>query len=85
MSEPKITFAQVRNIESVYRQRDWAFAQERAADIDAQAVLAWCGERLAGYKKPRLVRFIDALPRTASVKVRKDVLRQGIEVESAGS
>lgn len=56
-----------------------------AADIDAQAVLAWCGERLAGYKKPRLVRFIDALPRTASGKVRKDVLRQGIEVETAGS
>jgi 8-oxo-dGTP pyrophosphatase MutT (NUDIX family) len=35
MSEPEITFAQVRNIESVYRQRDWAFAQERAAEIDA--------------------------------------------------
>jgi 8-oxo-dGTP pyrophosphatase MutT (NUDIX family) len=35
MSEPEISFAQVRAIESVYRQRDWAFARERAAEIDA--------------------------------------------------
>jgi 8-oxo-dGTP pyrophosphatase MutT (NUDIX family) len=35
MSEPEITFAQVHNIESVYRQRVWAFARERAAEIDA--------------------------------------------------
>ncbi len=33
--------------------------------------------RLAGYKKPRLVRFVDALPRTASTRqVQKTLLRQ---------
>jgi fatty-acyl-CoA synthase len=34
-------------------------------------------QRLAGYKKPRLVRFLDALPRTASTRqVQKTLLRQ---------
>jgi len=33
--------------------------------------------RLAGYKKPRVVRFVDALPRTASTRqVQKSLLRQ---------
>src|SRR5207248_10004863 len=32
--------------------------------------------RLAGYKKPRVVRFLDALPRTASTRqVQKTLLR----------
>ena len=33
--------------------------------------------RLAGYKKPRIVRFLDALPRTASTRqVQKTLLRE---------
>jgi 8-oxo-dGTP pyrophosphatase MutT (NUDIX family) len=35
MSETEITFAAVSAIEGVYRQRDWAFARERSAEIDA--------------------------------------------------
>jgi 8-oxo-dGTP pyrophosphatase MutT (NUDIX family) len=35
MSEPEISFVQVRAIESVYRERNWAFAHERAVEIDA--------------------------------------------------
>lgn len=35
MSDNKITFAQVNHIESVYRERDWAFAHERASEIVA--------------------------------------------------
>ena len=58
---------------------------EAGAAVDTGQVLAWCGERLAGYKNPRLVRFIDALPRTASGKVKKDVLRQAIEAEMEGA
>jgi acyl-coenzyme A synthetase/AMP-(fatty) acid ligase len=30
---------------------------------------------LASYKKPSIVYFVDALPRNASLKVRKDELR----------
>jgi acyl-CoA synthetase (AMP-forming)/AMP-acid ligase II len=43
-------------------------------------VLAFCRERLAGYKVPRRVEFRDALPRNPSGKVLKRVLKdQGKE------
>ncbi|WP_027172728.1 AMP-binding protein [Methylobacterium sp. 10] len=38
---------------------------------DGASILAWCGERLAAYKCPREVRFLDALPRTANGKVQR--------------
>ncbi|KQP05546.1 AMP-binding protein [Methylobacterium sp. Leaf93] len=40
-------------------------------EADAASILAWCGERLAAYKCPREVRFLDALPRTANGKVQR--------------
>lgn len=43
---------------------------------DAEALLAWCGERLAAYKCPREIRFLDALPRTANGKVQRKRLVQ---------
>jgi fatty-acyl-CoA synthase len=39
-------------------------------------IIAWCKERLASYKKPTSVTFVDALPRNASGKVLKTQLRQ---------
>ncbi|HJQ85772.1 MAG TPA: AMP-binding protein [Candidatus Binatia bacterium] len=45
--------------------------------LDEDAVIAHVRARLAGYKKPRLVRFLDALPRTASTRqVQKTLLRE---------
>ena len=38
--------------------------------------MAFCGERLAGYKRPRTVDFVDELPRNANGKVLKRVLRE---------
>ena len=43
---------------------------------DSAAVLAWCDGRLARYKRPAHIRFLDALPRTASGKIQKDILRR---------
>jgi fatty-acyl-CoA synthase len=40
--------------------------------------VAFCRERIASYKKPRHVVFIDALPRNASGKVLKRELRDAI-------
>ena len=34
------------------------------------------GQRLAGFKKPRRVEFVDALPRNAANKVMTGVLRE---------
>ena len=38
-------------------------------------LIAWCADRLAKYKRPRQVRFLDTLPRNALGKVVKSELR----------
>ena len=53
--------------------------------FDYEDIAAWCRSRLAEYKVPRSVVFVDALPRTASGKVKKDVLRKVIEAEVGAS
>jgi acyl-CoA synthetase (AMP-forming)/AMP-acid ligase II len=44
--------------------------------LDEAAVIRAARERLASYKKPTRVRFADALPRTASLKIDKPALRR---------
>lgn len=44
-------------------------------DLAAEDVIAFARERLANYKAPRLVEFVDTLPRNASGKVLKTDLR----------
>ncbi|GJE60858.1 class I adenylate-forming enzyme family protein [Methylobacterium trifolii] len=46
------------------------------ASPDADALLAWCGEKLAAYKRPREIRFLEALPRTANGKVQRKRLAE---------
>ena len=46
------------------------------ATLTEDAVIAWCRGRLAGYKCPRSVDLAEALPRNASGKVLKRVLRE---------
>jgi HIP---CoA ligase len=43
--------------------------------IDADELIGWCRDRMAGFKVPRLVQFLDALPLNATGKVVKDLLR----------
>lgn len=38
-------------------------------DTSAQAILDWCREHMAVYKAPRIVQFVDALPKSGSGKV----------------
>jgi long-chain acyl-CoA synthetase len=42
----------------------------------AEAIVAWCKERMAGYKYPRYVEFVHALPMTATGKILKRALKQ---------
>lgn len=60
---------------------------EREAGASAASVelIEHCRERIASYKKPKSIRFVEALPRTATGKVRKQELRQlaAAETESA--
>ncbi|MGN5238251.1 MULTISPECIES: FadD3 family acyl-CoA ligase [unclassified Rhodococcus (in: high G+C Gram-positive bacteria)] len=46
------------------------------ADLTEDHVLAYAKENLANFKRPRSVRFVDHLPRNASGKVLKNVLRE---------
>jgi acyl-CoA synthetase (AMP-forming)/AMP-acid ligase II len=41
----------------------------------AEEIMAFCKERLARYKAPRSVEFIDGLPKSAQGKILKKVLR----------
>jgi long-chain acyl-CoA synthetase len=45
------------------------------AEPTPQELIAWCRERLASFKCPRSVNFIDALPRNPSGKILKRELR----------
>jgi acyl-CoA synthetase (AMP-forming)/AMP-acid ligase II len=47
-----------------------------AEQPDDDALIAFCRERLGGFKVPRRYAFVDALPRNASGKVLKRVLRE---------
>jgi acyl-CoA synthetase (AMP-forming)/AMP-acid ligase II len=54
-----------------------AYVVRRAgSEITAEDVVAFARERLANYKAPRQVEFIDALPRNLGGKVLKNALRQ---------
>ncbi|MFA1541906.1 FadD3 family acyl-CoA ligase [Actinomadura monticuli] len=51
-----------------------AFVVPRSPALDAAGLIAWCRDRMANYKVPRLVELIDELPLTESGKVRKNAL-----------
>jgi acyl-CoA synthetase (AMP-forming)/AMP-acid ligase II len=46
------------------------------SSVDADAVIAHCKQRIAGYKAPTSVDFVDAIPRTATGKIQKFKLRE---------
>jgi long-chain acyl-CoA synthetase len=53
----------------------WVVARE---GVPAQAgeIMAWCRERMAAYKYPRLVELVESLPMTATGKILKRELRR---------
>ncbi|HVW79752.1 MAG TPA: FadD3 family acyl-CoA ligase [Mycobacteriales bacterium] len=54
-----------------------AFVVERpGADVDPDALVAWCREHMANFKAPRSVTVVESLPRNASGKVLKFELRE---------
>jgi len=62
--------------------------------IAAPAIVAWCRENMAAFKVPRIVEFIDALPRSGSGKIawrelqereRRAAAQRSAAAERAGS
>ncbi len=68
---------------AVIGQKDERLGEEVVAVIawkpghqgDADELLAWCRERLASYKMPRVVRVMDSLPKGPTGKILKRELR----------
>jgi acyl-CoA synthetase (AMP-forming)/AMP-acid ligase II len=46
------------------------------AAADAQSIIDWTRDRLAGFKTPKTVAFVAALPRNASGKILRRELRE---------
>jgi fatty-acyl-CoA synthase len=46
-------------------------------NASAEELIGFARARLAHFKAPRVVHFVDALPKTATGKIQKYVLRQG--------
>ncbi len=51
-------------------------------DPTAEGIIDWARERLAHFKCPVGVQFVDALPRTASGKLRKASIRESLATQS---
>lgn len=48
------------------------------ADLTEQQVADHCRERLAPYKRPRIIRFAESFPKTATGKIRKGEVAKGL-------
>jgi len=52
------------------------FAMKPGESVDVDSMVEFCRNKLAGYKIPRRLELIDALPRNPSGKILKTVLRE---------
>jgi acyl-CoA synthetase (AMP-forming)/AMP-acid ligase II len=50
-------------------------ARDAKSTIAEQDLIGWCRQRMAGFKAPRYIQFLDELPLNATGKVMKDQLR----------
>ncbi|MFL5279379.1 MAG: AMP-binding protein [Myxococcales bacterium] len=76
---PAVAEAGVVGVPDPYRGEDpVAFVvlkPEAKGKVREEEIAEWCRTEMAVYKAPRQVRFIDALPKTASGKILKRMLR----------
>ncbi|HTO98868.1 MAG TPA: AMP-binding protein [Myxococcales bacterium] len=77
---PAIAEVGVVGVPDPYRGEDpLAFVVLKAdarGTVDAEQIIEWCRANMSVYKAPRQIRFIESLPKTASGKVLKRVLRE---------
>ena len=52
--------------------------------VSEQEIIAWCKDNMAAYKYPRVVQFVDALPKSGSGKVMWRALQEA-ELTAAAS
>ena len=49
---------------------------QEGSEPDEENIIAFCGEKLAGYKKPKSVAFENELPRLPTGKLLKRLLKE---------
>jgi acyl-CoA synthetase (AMP-forming)/AMP-acid ligase II len=49
---------------------------KEGAAASEQEIIAFCGQHLAGYKKPKSVEFFKELPKTPTGKILKRAIRE---------
>jgi fatty-acyl-CoA synthase len=50
--------------------------EQAKGKIAAQDIIGWCRERMAAYKYPRIIEFVDELPKSGSGKVQWRLLQE---------
>jgi O-succinylbenzoate-CoA ligase len=77
MSHPQIVEAAVIGLPSEkWGESPLAIIVRRDETLTAAEVMEFCRGRLAGYKRPQVVEFVDTIPRNPSGKILKRVLRE---------
>jgi acyl-CoA synthetase (AMP-forming)/AMP-acid ligase II len=51
-------------------------AEGQGGKVSPEALADFVATKIARHKRPRLVKFVDALPKTAIGKVQKNLIRQ---------
>lgn len=54
---------------------------KEGAEISDEEIIAFCNDRLAGYKKPKSVTFAKSLPKTSTGKIQKWILKKEFEYQ----
>ena len=61
----------------------WAFvALKEGGEVSEEELISYCKERMANYKYPRQVEFLDELPKTPTGKFLRRELREGAQAEA---